>query len=232
MIMTKVSLYLILLFCYVQAYSYDEDLLRRGTEQRILDSINVSFNNFEGSDRFINKFSLSKDELDIIGIWGFDGIFCKTPPDRQYGPGLTITFYPNRYFCIYREDKSIGKIKEIFGEWRVIDKNLQIKFRAKLIIAENLYDIEYFNNNLYYTIFSVPNYEIAYVNKTPFDWSGVSSDVLSFFEFGSKDSPRSRLLLDPLGDPPGDLKEGAQLGDTLFYPSMSKDYLIKLMNIW
>lgn len=238
--MKKIFLYLILFVSCVKSYSYDEVFLKECTDLRIIESVTVSFENFDGSSRFLQKFSLHEEELKMIGIWGFDNFINKYPENREYGPGISITFYPNRCFHIYKENTGIGQIKHILGEWKAEGRRLYIRFIAKLIIINETglnkyekYRSEYLNDNTFYSIFTIPDYKIAYSNDKAFDWGEIPSRLMAYFDFKNDDKPRSRLLLDPLGIPPGDLREGKGIGDFLFSPFIyDEKYLIDLTDIW
>jgi hypothetical protein len=97
--MKRQLVFLVLMFyCNILSYSYTDEYLKKCAEERIFDSTAVSFDEFEGGKRFVDKFALNKEELKMIGIWGFDNFVCTIPENRKYGPGIAITFYPNRCF--------------------------------------------------------------------------------------------------------------------------------------
>jgi hypothetical protein len=221
------------------ADSFPREKLVHFADGRALDSIEVDFKNFPGSDEYIRKFNLSEDEIIMLGGWGFDSFVAKTPPARIYGPGIVITFYPNRYFRIYNENRDNGEIRSSYGEWKVIDKLLFLKFTSKLVIidekAPNMYDryiVEYFDDDNYYPIFRIPKYEYAYYNLTVFDWKYFPQRTLDFFEFKNNDAPRSRLLLDTLADPPGNIQADSKYGRLLLNPQKTKEYYIDLLGVW
>jgi len=230
----------ILFFLSTYIYSYTDEYLIECTNEGIVESVERSFRICEGSENYINKYLLDEDEINIIGFWTFDGIICPHPKNREYGPGISIIFYPNRYFQIYKEGENKDQIKNIVGQWKVFDKKLQVMFIAKIIINDlttsdkyNRYKVIYINNNTYYTIFTIPNYSIAYVNTKPFDWGNLPSSLLLSLDFKNNDSPRSRLLFDPLGNPPGNITENSTYGNLLLNPRKNdKKYLIDLMDVW
>jgi hypothetical protein len=220
-------------------YSYPDEYLTAYANRGVIEAIEETFRNCEGSDLYINKYQLNEEEINMLGNWGFDGLVCPFPPERKYGPGLAITFYPNRYFRIYKENENVGQIRYIVGEWKVDNYKLQLMFIAKIIINDlsikdkyARYTVDYLGDNTFYTIFSVPAYKIAYVNDIPFDWSELPSNLLFLLDFRNDDAPRSRLLFDTLGDPPGNIQPDSKYGKLLLEPKKSKEYFIDLLDVW
>jgi hypothetical protein len=239
--MKRILIYTALVFvCCACSSGYDDALLAGYVERGILESVSLSFSDFAGSGRFIQKYALNDEELKMVGIWGFENIVCKIPNERKYGPGLTITFYPNRYFRCHKENQETGEIRSIFGEWKVVGKKLYVRFIGKLVIVEEIgldkykmYRGEYLNDTKFHKIFTVPDYKIAFVNEKAFDWGKIPLSVRSYFDFRNDDKPRSRFLKDSLAYIPGDLREGGRVGDLLFSPEIYDErYLIDLLGVW
>jgi len=229
----------LLVFSFIDTYSITPIELEELANDRFLDGITINFKNFPGSNNYIDKFNLTEDELTMIGIWAFDGIVCRAPANRKYGPGVGISFYPNRYLKIEREDRDNGDIRSIYGEWKVENKVLLIKLKVKLIIENKKekieylkYKVEYSSDENFYPVFKIPQYLYAYYNLEPFDWSLLPSQSKQFFEFQNDDAPRSRLLFDSLGDPPGNVQPDSEYGKILLYPQMSIEYFVDLLQVW
>lgn len=234
--MKRLSILLFLCVSYGPLFGdMDESYIQDLVNERIIERTSQSFTTVPGSLRFIEKFKLNEKEIELIGIWGFDGVINKVSRIREYGPGISITFYPNRYFCIYREFENQGQIKQIIGKWKVENGNLLIRLKARIIIVNSKGDsvytknkVEYCDSFKYYQIFTVPTYDIIFVNTQPFDWGEIPLNLRNYYEIPNNDKPRSRLLFDSLGTPPGNIQEGSCLGDLLYNPEISDRYFIDI----
>jgi hypothetical protein len=232
-----IIVFICLVFSCTRTVSPDE--LERLIKESVVEGKEESFTNIPGSEEYIKNFSLNEDEIKIIGSWGFEGILCKIPKDNKYGPGIGITFYPNRSFRVYKNNRDNGQIKSTYGEWKIANKKLLVKFEAKLVIVAQLaknnyekYNIEYYNDEKYYPIFQIPAYERAFYNTEAFRWNALPRMMRTFFEILLEDGPRSRLLFDPLGDPPGNIRPNSKYGKLLLNPQKTKEYYVDLLDIW
>ena len=231
-------IFLVIIICLISCsvFSYDlEELI----SECFLDGIDESFRNVRGSDNYINKFELTEDEITMLGLWGFDSIVAKIPKERKYGAGIGITFYPNRYFKVWKDDAVNGQIRSTFGTWKVVNKTLYVRFEAKLIIVDrrapndyDKYNVEYCEDTNYYPIFNIPRYEKAYYNLEAFKWTAIPVRIRDFFEILVEDGPRSRLLFDTLGDPPGNIQPDSKFGRLLLNPQKTKEYYVDLLEVW
>ncbi|MDR0315763.1 MAG: hypothetical protein LBH97_02560 [Treponema sp.] len=220
-------------------YAIPPDELERSIKLGAVEGLNKDFRNVDGSENYIRTFSLNDDEIKMLGSWGFDGIVCKTPKDRKYGPGIGIKFFLNRYFRIQKEDQNNGQIKWTYGKWKVENKMLLVKFEARLVIIDwqsksisEKCKIEYYEDENYYPIFEIPEYEKAYYNTEAFKWDILPPRMRSFYGILLEDAPRSRLLFDTLGDPPGDIRPDSKYGRVLLNPQKSDEYYLALTEVW
>jgi hypothetical protein len=78
---------------------------------------------------FVDKFNLSKEELDLVGVW----IKIFTTPIEQTHENiniLTVRFYPNRVHkisCMYSDaDKGVRRI-QVYSKWKIKNNVLYLK---------------------------------------------------------------------------------------------------------
>jgi hypothetical protein len=236
----KPMMFILCILFTVSVFSDTNEALQELMDEGIIEGIDKSFRTIPGSNVFVETFSLNDQEVDLIGIWVFDGVINESPRNRQYGPGISISLYPNRLFSIQRERADLGQIRKIVGMWRVKNNVLQVRFIAKLVVINThwntdiseLFQVQYMDSHIFYSIFNVPQYETVYCNKNAFNWDEIPETILSFYEFSRKDAPRSRLLFDTLGNPPGDLTKEGKQGAILLNPVITDEYLIRLAYVW
>jgi hypothetical protein len=219
---------------------YTPEELANFSFNAIIEPVKDTFSTIEGSEEFIEKFTLNSYEQEIIGKWGFTIIFAE-PRKGKYGPGGgTITFFPNRYFVILKRwPPEVNTLQNIVGRWKVEDDKLMVQFICRLRTVDHQsrnnneqLSVEYRKDDTYYPIYNVQKYERYYINNKPFNWKEVPREVRQFYEIKRNDSRRSRLLFDTLGTPPGDLRKESTLGNFLLNPEETNEYILQLIDKW
>ncbi|MDR0290591.1 MAG: hypothetical protein LBI06_06625, partial [Treponema sp.] len=135
----------------------------------LIEPVEQSFSTIPGSEHFVEQFSLTDSEQDLIGGWHLNSDFATV---TGTGPGTPISFLPNRYFCVYKSSSNeLDSIKYIVGKWKVEKKRLKLQFICRLRVvdprARNNNDrliIEYYDDNAYYPIHKVQKYERYFFN--------------------------------------------------------------------
>ena len=213
--------------------SYSENTISRLIDEGVLESTNQCFSNIDGSSLLIQKYSLNEYEQSIIGVWPLD-IYSHSLTDDDYGPGISITFLPNRLF--YASQLHNGSLSQkVVGEWKVVDINLQIRFIGKAIYTKGTSYFQSFKfkrNLAFYTIFNIPDYEQAFLNEQPYNWTTIPRDILLFYSINHEDKPRFRILFDTLGTPPGDISVGSRLSNLLLNRRNTVSYYLEIIDVW
>ena len=137
-------------------------------------------NNFfaEGKNAhlFVDKFNLSKEELDLVGVW----IEIFTTPIEQTHENiniLTVRFYPNRVHkisCMYSDaDKGVRRI-QVYSKWKI--KNNVLYLKPYHIIesdhdAKELKHIDIKQDLFYTKVVEIPNFDNGFVINRQIDYS-------------------------------------------------------------
>lgn len=201
-------------------------------DEGLLESKDTNFETITNSSYYIEKYQLNADEINNIGCW-----YINNTIDKEYiengGLGISVTFFPNRIFRAYKDHAELNNIQYVFGEWKIDNKKLLIKLKAKAIrSAQNDWEFQNLSNQVFYKVLSIEKYKIAVINSKPYDFSEIPQNIIVFFEINKKDLPRSRLLFDTLGDPPGDISINSKYGQILSSASFNAEYLTKMIEVW
>lgn len=137
-------------------------------------------NNFfaEGKNAhlFVDKFNLSKEELDIVGIW--TKIFT-TPVEQTHEniKILTIDFYPNRInqiSCMYRDiDNKLRRI-QVYSKWKMKGNVLYLKPYHIIESDQHGHELKHINikQDLFYTkVAEIPDFDKGFVINRQIDYS-------------------------------------------------------------
>ena len=198
----------------------------------LLESANINFNIINNSSFFIKKYNLNQDEISNIGSWHIDTCVNKNYI-KNGGLGINVSFFPNRIFRAYKDYAKVNNTQYIFGEWKIEKKKLMIKLNTKaVILADSDWYFESLPNEKFYIIMNINKYYYAAINREPYNFSNIPQKEKDFFEINDQDLPRSRLLFDTLGNPPGDLSKNSKY-DLIFSTfSFNNEYLKQLIKVW
>jgi hypothetical protein len=221
-------------------YAITDDELEKLIDEDGLEGIDKDFRNIPGSDTYINQFSLNDDEIKMIGVWGFGSDFWRKSEPHEYGAGLCIAFFPNRYFKVDKGYRENGQIQSTYGMWKIENKILFVKFEAKLVVinyhARNEYerfDVEYYEDGNYYPIFQIHDYKKVFYNEEAFKWDAIPSKMREFYEIFLEDAPRMRRLFYTLGmSSLWGIDPDSKPGKTLLHPQKTKEYYVDLFWTW
>jgi hypothetical protein len=177
--------------------------------------IEYSFNNKPGSSLYIERFNLSKNDIQIIGGWyqpTFTDFFNYIR--NADGPGIGINFLPNRKLVIFQNGNNRhGQNYYLIGNWKIHEYKLfiNIEYRIGNIKYEEIEPIQgrvgiksaiieklEFSND-FVEIFNIEKYDFAYINKNPFDFSNFDSDLKHYLFINDVDQIRYRGLQDEMG---------------------------------
>ena len=125
---------------------------------------------------FVDKFKLSKEELDIVGVW----IDIFTTPVEQTHENiqiLTVKFYPNRInriSCMYRNaDNDLRRIY-VFSKWKMTDNVLYLKPYHIIETDQSVEEINHIDikQSFFYTkVAEIPNFDKGFVINRQIDYS-------------------------------------------------------------
>jgi len=164
-----------------------KNIYKKYIDEYLLESTRTGFKSIENSNYFINKYQLNKDEINNIGCW-----YINTFVDSKYiengGFGITVTYFPNRMFRAYKDYAETDDIQYIFGEWKIENKQLQIKLRTRAIKnGKFTWKFETKSNQEYYKILNITKYNYAVINRESYDFTIVPKDLREYFRVNEKD---------------------------------------------
>jgi hypothetical protein len=184
----------------------------------------------------MNKFSLSLVEASIIGNWFVD-TYSRSVPTEISQFGSSSLFLPNRLLLIFFDRRKVGEIRYVIGQWRVKEGHLLVRLRARLINSQVSTDknssslnVEFGNPSKEIDILVLPKYEIAYVNREGYSFTGIPAAVRQYYGLTDVDLPRFRMLLDNI--PLASIDPKSKNGRILLNPIWSSAYLLKMLSAW
>lgn len=137
-------------------------------------------NNFfaEGKNAylFVDKFNLSEEELNLVGVW----VKIFTTPVEQTNENieiLTIDFYPNRIhniLCMYRDTNNKLRRIHVYSKWKMKDNILYLKPYHIIESDQNAEELKHINikQDLFYTkVAEIPNFDNGFVINRQIDYS-------------------------------------------------------------
>jgi len=198
----------------------------------LIESVNINFASVNNSSYYIEKYKLNKDEVTNIGNW-YINQFINNDYVENGGLGISVSFFPNRIFKAYRDNAKVNDIQYIFGQWKIDNSRLFIKLVTRAIVSTNNELVfSTLKNQEYYEIMKINKYKNAVINSTAYNFDNIPKEIIDYFSINKKELPRSRLLFDTLGDPPGDLTEGSRYEQLFNDESMSIESLQELIDVW
>ena len=195
-----------------------------------LEKPDLNLAKFKDGQIYIDKYQLSIDEINQVGIWF---VYKNLTADENIGPGIGITFFPNRIFKTYRANTEVGKTEYTFGMWEVKNKVLYIKpVKRAIKLGDYKYKFESLDTKKFYPIVSLEQFTNAFINQRSYTFASFPQKILDFYSYHDNDLVRFRFLWDTLGDPPGDLSPDSKNGRAFQIQTLEDTYLEKLVEVW